>query len=361
MTSTTKRYYTLGGTQVAVRDSAGGGSLNYLLGDQLGSTTTSVNASTGATQTQRFLPYGAPRSGSIAATDRGWIGQTKDNSTGLQYLNARYYDPTIGRFTATDPLADLGRPSTLDAYGYAGGSPVTMSDPSGLLMMVGSGGKGDHTYGAAYAPSGRIVGGNPSGRPRTGLIDERDLDRRLPERHRGLRSPLDPAADDPVSTFRGTTLTAAEGGICDSISAAALCNTTENIAKLVQELHRLAPDRGRTNASQHMMWAALLTVELGPEQARLMLDAHENISAGKALGTLDAARRMDLINNELGVEIGTQIVSGFNRGDYVDVDNGRFLLHPEEGWVQNEVVLRVNATLDTRAVWLMADPDVAPG
>ncbi|MGK2964619.1 MAG: RHS repeat-associated core domain-containing protein, partial [Tepidiformaceae bacterium] len=164
-TLTTKRSYTLGGVTVAVRDSAGSGALTYLLGDQLGSTTTSVNASTGATQTQRFLPYGAPRSVSIAATDRGWIGQTKDNSTGLQYLNASYYDPTIGRFTATDPLADLGRPSTLDAYGYAGGSPVTMSDPSGLLMTVGSGGKGDYTYGAVYTRTGRIVGGNPSGRP----------------------------------------------------------------------------------------------------------------------------------------------------------------------------------------------------
>jgi hypothetical protein len=84
---TTKRYYSLGSTVVAVRDTATT-SLHYLLGDQLGSTTVSVNASTGATQTQRFLPYGAPRSGSIPATDRGWIGQTKDSSTGLQYLNA---------------------------------------------------------------------------------------------------------------------------------------------------------------------------------------------------------------------------------------------------------------------------------
>jgi RHS repeat-associated protein len=95
--------------------------------------TLAVNASTGATSTQRFLPYGAPRSGAITATDRGWIGQTKDASTGLQYLNARYYDPTIGRFTARDPLADLSVPATLDAYGYAGGTPVTAKDPTGLL------------------------------------------------------------------------------------------------------------------------------------------------------------------------------------------------------------------------------------
>lgn len=136
LTFTTKRYYQLAGIAVAVRDSAGSGSLNYLLGDQLGSTTTSVNASTGASATQRFLPYGAPRSGGITATDRGWIGQTRDASTGLQHLNARYYDPTVGRFAATDPLANLGEQGSLDGYGYGLGNPVTLSDPSGLYVEL---------------------------------------------------------------------------------------------------------------------------------------------------------------------------------------------------------------------------------
>ena len=114
---TTKRYYQLGGVTVAVRDSATG-ALTYLLGDQLGSTTLAVNAATGASTAQRFLPYGAPRGGGITATDRGWIGQTKDASTGLQYLNARYYDPAIGRFTAVDPIIDTEQPGSLDRFGY---------------------------------------------------------------------------------------------------------------------------------------------------------------------------------------------------------------------------------------------------
>jgi RHS repeat-associated protein len=133
LTLTTKRYYTMGSMVVAVRDSAGGGSLSYVLGDSLGSTTLSVNAATGAVASQRYLPYGGVRSSSgTQATEKGFIGQTKDNSTGLQYLNARYYDPTIGRFTAVDPLASLSSPGSLDAYGYGHGNPVTMSDPSGL-------------------------------------------------------------------------------------------------------------------------------------------------------------------------------------------------------------------------------------
>lgn len=136
-TLTTKRYYTLAGVTVAMRDSATG-ALSYLLGDQLGSTTVSVNASGGTPVVQRYLPYGAPRSvsGGSAVTDRGWIGQTKDTSTGLQYLNARYYDPAIGRFTVPDPMANLDAVGSLDRYGYGLGSPATLSDPSGLYVPV---------------------------------------------------------------------------------------------------------------------------------------------------------------------------------------------------------------------------------
>jgi hypothetical protein len=36
---------------------------------------------------------------------------------------SRYYDPTIGRLTATDPLADLQRHGGLDAHGCAHGDP----------------------------------------------------------------------------------------------------------------------------------------------------------------------------------------------------------------------------------------------
>lgn len=75
-----------------MRESAKG-RLNYLLGDQLGSTTTSVKASTGATATQRFLPYGAPRSGAVTAAV-GLDRPDQRRSTGLQYLNARYSDRT---------------------------------------------------------------------------------------------------------------------------------------------------------------------------------------------------------------------------------------------------------------------------
>ena len=158
---TTKRYYTMGGITVAVRDSAGTGSLNYLLGDQLGSTTVSINAAGGTPVVQRYLPYGAPRSttGGNAVTDRGWIGQTKDNSTGLQYLNARYYDPTIGRFTAVDPIVDVEQPGSLDRFGYGLDNPTTLKDPTGLRVCDDP----RECKALNVNPSGRPLGGGKGG------------------------------------------------------------------------------------------------------------------------------------------------------------------------------------------------------
>jgi len=54
---------------------------------------------------------------------------------GLYYMNARYYDPTIGRFLSEDPLGLGGGDMTL--YSYAGNNPVVFVDPSGLCAESG--------------------------------------------------------------------------------------------------------------------------------------------------------------------------------------------------------------------------------
>jgi RHS repeat-associated protein len=50
------------------------------------------------------------------------------DSTGLIYLINRYYDPTTGQFVSVDPMVI----STGQAYSYAGGNPVNVTDPLGL-------------------------------------------------------------------------------------------------------------------------------------------------------------------------------------------------------------------------------------
>ena len=59
----------------------------------------------------------------------GYTGREPDE-TGLIYYRARYYDPTIGRFTQRDPI---GLQGGLNQYAYTNNNPVNLTDPSGNL------------------------------------------------------------------------------------------------------------------------------------------------------------------------------------------------------------------------------------
>ncbi|TDC06140.1 hypothetical protein E1265_34955, partial [Streptomyces sp. 8K308] len=62
---------------------------------------------------------------------RGFVGGITDN-TGLTHLQAREYDPALGRFISLDPLMDLTDPQQLHGYTYANNNPTTYTDPTGL-------------------------------------------------------------------------------------------------------------------------------------------------------------------------------------------------------------------------------------
>ena len=67
-------------------------------------------------------------------TSRGFIQQEELASVGLVHLNARLYDPHIGRFISADPTGRKGGPNL---YAYANNNPTTFTDPSGLLSSFG--------------------------------------------------------------------------------------------------------------------------------------------------------------------------------------------------------------------------------
>ncbi len=60
----------------------------------------------------------------------GFAGMVYDANTGMDYDNARYYDPVTGRFINQDPLGFGG--GTANTYEYANNDPTSESDPSGL-------------------------------------------------------------------------------------------------------------------------------------------------------------------------------------------------------------------------------------
>jgi RHS repeat-associated protein len=70
-----------------------------------------------------------------ADTGTGWWGtllDLKEDGTGTFFRRNRYMDPATGRFTQEDPIGLAGG---LNLYGFAGGDPVTFSDPFGLCQQ----------------------------------------------------------------------------------------------------------------------------------------------------------------------------------------------------------------------------------
>ena len=63
-------------------------------------------------------------------------GEQFDDDLDLQYLRARYYDPTTGRFISTDPFEGvLEQPVSRHRYLYGNANPVMNLDPSGLISL----------------------------------------------------------------------------------------------------------------------------------------------------------------------------------------------------------------------------------
>ena len=61
-----------------------------------------------------------------------YSGEYWDATTNLQYLRARWYDPSIGRFVNEDTYeGELGNPLTLNLYTYVQNNPLKYIDPSG--------------------------------------------------------------------------------------------------------------------------------------------------------------------------------------------------------------------------------------
>jgi len=113
------------------------GTVYYLLGDHLGSTAITANSNGTLYTEQRYYPWGDTRYNSPTTTPTAYqfTGQRKD-ATGLYFYNARYYDPSLGRFIQADTIVPSpANPQTLNRYAYTLNNPVKYTDPSGHCIF----------------------------------------------------------------------------------------------------------------------------------------------------------------------------------------------------------------------------------
>ena len=114
---------------------------SWLLSDPFANTVATVSTTGNTVSGTRTMDaFGVQRTtatGSLADASVGFAGQYLDGATGLYDMRARDYDPTSGRFTATDPIAVPTGMPYVAGYSYSFNNPLMFSDPSGRWAKNG--------------------------------------------------------------------------------------------------------------------------------------------------------------------------------------------------------------------------------
>ena len=107
-----------------------GGATTSFLADDAGSTVALADSNGSVVSSYTYEPYGASTTnGGPPTTTYQYTGRPND-ATSLQYNQARYYAPALGRFISEDPTSFLH--AGANQYGYANDDPINQVDPSGL-------------------------------------------------------------------------------------------------------------------------------------------------------------------------------------------------------------------------------------
>lgn len=110
----------------------------YLHADFQGSIVAESNEVGKLVNSRHYSAYGEQLESSKSGV--GYTGHVHDNDLNLTYMQARYYDPVIGRFYSNDPMRALAHLSKGNIHGfgrytYANNNPYKYTDPTGKVAV----------------------------------------------------------------------------------------------------------------------------------------------------------------------------------------------------------------------------------
>jgi RHS repeat-associated protein len=109
----------------------------FYLHDRMGSTRQVINASATVVNSYTYDPWGnafATETSEAISNHYQFANYHWDSTIGMYYLNARWYDPAILRFTGRDPVnGKFTEPMTLHPYLYCLNNPINYKDLEGKM------------------------------------------------------------------------------------------------------------------------------------------------------------------------------------------------------------------------------------
>jgi RHS repeat-associated protein len=134
----------------------GSGGTSYVTADTLGTPRVMTDNGGGVKARHDYLPFGEEISAGVGGRTQQqgysqvdnvrqqFAGSERDDETGLDFMQARYYSSPMGRFTSVDPIYiskdRLVDPQAINLYAYVRNNPLSYIDPTGEYF-VGTDGK----------------------------------------------------------------------------------------------------------------------------------------------------------------------------------------------------------------------------
>ncbi len=139
VTKRTNYIHASGKLVAAVEDVNGRAETKYMHTDHLGSISVITGSNGAVLERLSYDAFGKPRqsngtAGNVVSshTSRGYTGHEMDASTGLINMNARLYDPVLGRFISPDSIVpDAADMQSYNRYSYVNNNPLAYTDPTG--------------------------------------------------------------------------------------------------------------------------------------------------------------------------------------------------------------------------------------